>query len=295
MTMLAAPASAARTIEQELDRAIASGPLRTIVIPPCPAALVRIQQALAEKEPDLTEIAHIASRDVAMSAALLKVANSALYRGDMPVHTVGQAMNRLGLDRTAAEMRHYIARRALPAKSPHLARFWERSAKRATAMAFLARRLPGLPPDVAHTCGLFSHVGLPVMLQSLRGYAGTMVEAHARVDRSFIATENANHRTDHAVVGALVARLWHLGPTVMSAIRRHHDLDMLGDRSVDPDVHHLVASLHVAEHLMRRHEGLAADADWRGHGERSLEWLEASEEDLADWGEDLQAAFDEQA
>jgi len=295
MTTLAAPASAARTIEQELDRAVAGGPLRTIVIPPCPESLSRVQQALAQAEPDLAEVAHVASRDVAMSAALLKVANSALYRGDMLVHTVGQAMNRLGLDRTAAEMRHYIARRALPVKSPQLARFWERSAKRATAMAFLARRLPGLSPDVAHTCGLFSHVGMPVMLQSLRGYAGTMAEAHARIDRPFVATENANHRTDHAVVGALVARLWHLGPTVMSAIRRHHDLDMLGDASADPDVHHLVASLHVAEHLMRRHEGLAPDADWRIHGTRSLEWLGASDDDLDDWSEDLQPAFEELA
>jgi HD-like signal output (HDOD) protein len=202
-------------------------------------------------------------------------------------------MNRLGLDRTAAEMRNYLARHALPVRSPHLARFWERSAKRALAMAYLARRLPGLSPDVAHTCGLFAHVGMPVMLQSLKGYAGTLIEANARIDRPFIGTENANHRTDHAVVGALVARLWHLGPTVMAAIRRHHDFDMLGDAGTDADVHHLVASLHAAECLMRRHEGLDADADWLRHGARSLAWLDAGEQELADWSEDLQAAFDE--
>lgn len=293
MTTLASPVPAsAAAVDRELDHALARGPLQSIAIPPCPALLVRIQAALAAPEPDLTEVAHVAASDVAMAAALLRVANSALYRSEMPVHTVGQAMNRLGLDNTAAEMRGYIVRHALPVKSPHLDRFWERSAKRALAMAFLARRLPGSSPDVAHTCGLFSHVGMPVMLQSLKGYSGTLVEANARIDRPFIATENANHRTDHAVVGALVARLWRLGPTVMTAIRRHHDLDALGDTSTDPDVHRLVASLHVAEHLMRLHEGLGPDAEWTRYGPRSLDWLGAGDDDLQDWSEDLLSTFD---
>lgn len=279
-------------IDHELDHALSRGPLRHIVIPPCPSLLLRLQDALRAMEPDLTEVARIVGSDVAMSAALLKVANSALYRGDMPVHTIGQAMNRLGLEQTACEMRSYLVRRALPASNPRLTRFWERSAKRAHAMAFLARRLPGIPPDVAHTCGLFSHVGLPVMLQSLPGYGGTMAEAAARVDRPYIATENANHQTDHAVVGALVARLWRLGATVVAAIRLHHEPDTLGEDPADHDVARLVTMLTVAEHLMRRDEGLSPDADWTRHGQRALDWLGVDEEDLADWAEELQSTFE---
>lgn len=290
--MPAPPATASpATLDQELDHAVAKGPLRHIVIPPCPTLLLRMQDALRQPEPDLTEVARIAGSDVAMSAALLKVANSALYRGDMPVHTVGQAMNRLGLEHTASEMRAYLVRRALPVNNPRLARFWERSTKRAHAMAYLARHLLGTPPDVAHTCGLFSHVGLPVMLQSLPGYGGTLAEAAARVDRSPIATENANHRTDHAVVGALVARLWRLGPTVMAAIRRHHDLDALGQGLGEPEVDQLVAMLTVAEHLMRRDEGLSPDADWTQHGARALAWLGTGEAELGEWAEDLRDTF----
>jgi HD-like signal output (HDOD) protein len=282
----------AAAVSAELDQAVNQGPLRSLVIPPCPALLVRMQAVLDQPEPDLAEVSRIASCDVAMSAALLRSANSALYGNGIPVHTVGQAMNRLGLAQTAAEMTSYLVRRAIPVNSPHLKRFWERASKRALAMGFLARRLPGVSPDVAHTCGLFSHVGMPVMLQSLKGYSGTLVEANARLDRPFIGTENANHRTDHAVVGALVARVWNLGPTVMTAIRRHHDLDMLGERGTDTDVHDLVAALHVAEHLVRVNEGLEADSDWTRYGARSLEWLDASADDLADWDHDLRDLFD---
>lgn len=279
-------------IGSELDTARRNGPLKRIVVPPCPALLVRLREAMACAEPDLTAVAQIASSDVAMSATLIQVANSAACSTGQPVRTIGQALNRLGLSQTATEMTSYLVRGAIPVRSPQLERFWERSAQRARMMGFIAERLPGMSPDLARTYGLFCHVGLPVMLQSLRGYAGTMVEAQARIDRSYVATENANHQTDHAVVGALVARVWQLAPEVMVAIRRHHDLNMLGDSQADPEVHTLVASGLLAEHLVRRHEGLDAEADWRSHGDQALAWLHLSADDVAQWEDELQLEAD---
>ena len=58
-------------------------------------------------------------------------------------------------------------------------------------MGYIARQLYGMNAEIAHTCGLFCHVGIPVMLQSLKGYGGTLAEALARQDRSFTETENA--------------------------------------------------------------------------------------------------------
>jgi HD-like signal output (HDOD) protein len=281
-----------QAVQTELDQARANGPLRTVVIPPCPELLQRLQAALASAEPDLNEVARIAGSDVAMAAALIKAANSPAHSTGQAVQTIGQAMNRLGLDYTAAEMSSFLVRRALPVNSPQLQRFWERARQCALAMGFIARRLPGMSPDLAHTYGLFCHVGVPVMLQGLRGYAGTMMEAAARIDRPYIATENANHRTDHAVVGALVARVWRLAPEVMVAIRRHHDLDMLGDSGTDADIHTLVAAGMVADHLMRRHEGLDPDADWTAHAANALGWLQLSPDDLAAWEEELRPTLD---
>lgn len=289
---LAPARSRAQQVRHELDQAHRSGPLKTIVIPPCPELLTRMRAALAQAEPDLTEVARIAASDVAMSAAVIKLANSPAFSLGQAVHTVGQAMTRLGLQKTAQEMTAYLVRTTLKVNSPQLQRFWERSTKRAVAMGHIAHHLPGLSVDLAHTYGLFSHVGLPVMMQSLRGYGSTMVEAAARIDRSYIATENANHRTDHAVVGALVARVWQLAPEVMVAIRRHHDLDMLGDAHTEPEAHTLVAAGLVAEHLMRRHEGLPPDADWAGHETAALDWLHLTPGDLAQWEEELLPLLD---
>jgi len=285
-------------IRQEIDNSRARGGLQQIKIPPCPEALVQLNQAMSTLEPDINAVARIAAADVAMSATLLRTANSPMFKPiGKPCTMVGQAMSRIGLQSTVAVMMGFLVSNSIPVNNPHMARFWQRSTKRAIAMAFIAEHLPatspGMSPGLAHAFGLFQHVGMPVLLQSVRGYGGTMVEAAARIDRSFIATENANHRTDHAVVGALVVRVWNMAPELMSAIRLHHDFESLGDAGIAPEVRSLVAAGLVAEHLMRRHEGLAEDADWENHRAAAMDWLKISFVELAQWDEALRQQLDE--
>ncbi|MFT7723554.1 MAG: HDOD domain-containing protein [Roseateles sp.] len=288
-----ATASRAQQIRDDLDQSRRRGPLQHIRIPPCPELLAQLQQALAAPEPDLDLVARIAASDVAMAATLLRIANGPLFKPvGLPCTTVGQAMNRIGLRESVAVMTGFLAQHAIPVNAPQLARFWQRSTKRAIAMATLARELPGLSPDLAHGFGLFLHVGMPVLLQSVRGYAGTMVEAAARIDRPYIATENANHRTDHAVVGALVVRVWNLPAPLTTAIRLHHDFAALGHGDIEPEIHTLVAAGLIAEYLMRRHEGLPEDADWAGHHPAAMDWLQIGWDELSHWEEAVVAQFD---
>ena len=280
-------------IQQELTQARDKGPLRELKVPPCPELLQRLRGALQRAEPDLAEVQAVAAADVAMGATLLRVANSPVHLSDgAPCVSVGQAMTRLGLRPTAALMTQFLVRNAIPVNSSHLQRFWERSAKRALCMAFLARHVPGLDPDLAASHGLFCHVGLPVLLQQVRGYGGTMVEAGARIDRPFIATEDANHRTNHAVVGALVVRTWGLAPPLTVSIRLHHDFTVLNDRQLDPETPLLVAAGLVAEQLMRDHEGLPSDAEWTLHSAAVKDFLQITDTDMAEWTDDLQSQLD---
>ena len=150
-------------------------------------------------------------------------------------------MNRLGLKASAHLLTETPLRQANRVEHPQLQRFWEGSALRAAAMQHLASKLPGVAPERAQLYGLFCHIGIPVLLQRMPGYGSTLAEAQARQDRSGIETENHNHRTDHAVVGALVARVWQLAPAVMATTRRHHEHDFLNHRQADVEVQTLVA------------------------------------------------------
>lgn len=280
----------ATRVADALDAARRRGPLQHLVIPPCPQLLVHLQDALAAPEPDLTAIARIAASDVAMAATLIQSANGADWAHAPPVRTVGQALDRLGLDETAQRMTAFIARTTLRVNHPRLQGFWEQSGERARVMAHLARQLPGLSTDIAYTFGLFCHVGMPVLLQCMRGYGATLVEAAARRDRPFIATENANHRTDHAETGALVARVWRLAPDAMAAIRLHHQLEGLDDDGLEPGLRTLLATGLVAEHLMGRAQDAPPDRDWLDHGARARRWLHIDDAEIDHWAWQLEGS-----
>jgi HD-like signal output (HDOD) protein len=279
-------------INRELDQARDAGPLRDIIIPPCPELLVELQREVNQADPDPAVIARIAGGDVAMAAALIRISNSSLYARRQPVCTVAESVAMLGVKPTVAVLTGFLARNAIRVNSPLLAHFWESSTRRSLAMAYIARQLYGVQADVAQTCGLFCHVGMPVMLQGLKGYAGTLAEAMARQDRTFTQTENAVHRTDHAVVGALVAKTWRLPAIISIAVRLHHDFAVLRDDSVSVDVRNLVAIAAIAEHLVAVHEGVKNQKEWECHGDECLAFLEVNAQEVDAWIDALHPVFE---
>ncbi len=279
-------------IDRELDHARQSGPVRTLNIPPCPELLTRLQAVMAEADPDWDAVAAIASADVAMAASLVRAANSPVYSRGRGVDNVPQAMSLLGLRQTAVLLTQFLAARALPLNHPLLETFWLGSSRRALAMGYVARQLYGTSPDLAHTLGLFCDVGIPVMLQGLPGYAGTLVEARARMDRTHTLTEQIAHKTDHTIVGALVARTWGLPEDLKTAIRLHHEVEALEDRSIAEPVRVLLAATVLAEHLVHSHEGHPDAPEWIQRGGDCLRHLQIHEHELTHWQDALQPVFE---
>lgn len=279
-------------IDRELELARTEGPVRDIIIPPCPELLAQLQVEVNQSDPDPVVIARIASSDVAMAASLIRIANSPIYSRSRPAATVGDAIAMLGVSQTIAILTGFLTRRAIRIQSPLIEHFWETSARRATAMGYIARQLYGMNAEIAHTCGLFCHVGIPVMLQSLKGYGGTLAEALARQDRSFTQTENAAHRTDHTVVGAIVAKTWRLPPIIALAVRLHHDFTILNDSSIPQEARTLVAMSLVAEHLVAMHEGVKEQRAWELNGRACMEFLKIDPGEVEVWSEILQPLFE---
>jgi len=279
-------------IDQEIQSARCIPSVRAIVIPPCPESLRRLQDILAQSELDAGALDQLASSDVAMAAALIRQANSPLHGLAQPVQTVGMALTVLGLHPSAELLSAFITRHALQVRSPLLEHFWESSQRRAIACEHMGHQLYSFNPGLGYSFGLFCHVGMPVLVKAVRGYASTVTEALARKDRTFTQTENANHRTDHAVVGAIVARTWHLPGDVAQAIWLHHDFACLGDERFSAVVRQLVALGLLADYLVNQHEGLEPSREWLQHGEACLQHLHVSDEELNHWIDELHPAFE---
>lgn len=279
-------------IDHELEHARTQGPVRDIIIPPCPELLAALQVEVGTGDPDPGAIARIAGADVAMAAALLRMANSPLYSRSRPASTVSEAVSMLGVGQTVGILTGFLTRNAIPINSQLIEHFWETSTRRALAMGYIARQLYGVNPDIAHTCGLFCHVGIPVMLQGVKGYAGTLVEAMARQDRTFTETEDLAHRTSHAVVGAIVAKTWRLPPIIAIAVRLHHDLLVLKEEKIPAEARTLVAMTLVADHIVAKHEGVDDAKEWIRYRADALNFLHINEAELESWLDALHPGFD---
>jgi HD-like signal output (HDOD) protein len=279
-------------IDRELEQARAHGPVRDIVIPPCPELLTALRKEVQKADPDPAEIAGIAASDVAMAASLIRVANSPMYARSRPASTVGEAVAMLGVAQTITILTGFLTRNAVRIQSPLIEHFWETSTRRAIAMGFIAKQLYDTDVDIAHTCGLFCHVGIPIMLQGVKGYSGTLTEALARKDRSFTQTENAAHRTDHAVVGAIVAKTWRLPPIISVAVRLHHDFTIFDDEQVPQEARTLVAIALIAEYLVARHEGIEEHQEWAKHGSACMAYINVGEGEVESWVDTLYPMFE---
>lgn len=65
--------------------------------------------------------------------------------------SVNEALGLLGLRMSEKLLTAFLTRNAIRVSSPLLEHFWDTSTRRALAMAYIARQLYGVSPDLAYT------------------------------------------------------------------------------------------------------------------------------------------------
>lgn len=259
----------------------------SVLIPPRPSLLQDLQKELGKEDPCPNKIASIASQDVALSAAVLKVVNSSFYGLNRRVDTLAQAASFIGISALASLISGLVARQALKSEGPAMTRFWDVSSRRAQLLHRMSRRLRIASPDVAQTFGLFCDLGIPLLVKKFANYMDTLALANTSADKSFTEVEQSRHRTDHALIGAIMAKTWGLSNTISGAIRVHHDYELLASSLITVDMKHLVAMGLVAEHVIQEFTGLNKTVEWTRGRDYALGHLELSEYDLAELKDDL--------
>lgn len=266
---------------------------KSIPIPPRPEIMVTLQKELMHEDPDPRRLATVINRDVAISATLLKVANSSFYGLRRKAESVEQALNFIGMTQCTSIMLGLIARRTLDGSGAAFARFWDVSDKRAFAMALLSRRLHVSKPDVAHTFGLFCDIGIPLLIGRFPDYVDTLRLANESVDERFTTIEDRRHHTNHATIGSLLARNWGLSSDVVMAIRLHHEYEIIADNITPDEIKGLVALGLLVERAIQTYQHKNHHVEWEKGGGLALDALGISEDEMLDTFEELHRRFDE--
>jgi HD-like signal output (HDOD) protein len=286
-------AHSAAEAESHLNAPGVDALVRDLGVPPRPQILADLAAEMRKDEPDPQRIARTVATDVALTAAVLRVANSPAYALARRAETLGQALALLGLRQVGVLVTGLVMRKALRTDGPQLMRFWDVSAKRSWALACLARKLRGVSVevDVAQTFGLFCDVGIPLLMQRFADYGPTLQAANREPQRSFTEVEQAAHQTDHALIGGLMARSWGVSQTVCLAIRLHHDYAVFRDPRVPTAVAQLIAMGLIAERAIQAFAGLHSSTEWDKGGEGAMGALMLADGDVQDWVERLVDGF----
>lgn len=142
-----------------------------IVLPTLPEVALRVRDAVGKPGVAAKEIAKIISTDPALSARLLQVANSPLYRGRMEVDSVQMAVMRLGNNLVRTLVSSLAMKQIFQATSDSLDRrfraSWQQSVSVAALSHFLAQTNPHLDADQAMLGGLIHNIGaLPIFVMA---------------------------------------------------------------------------------------------------------------------------------
>lgn len=281
----------AQAAERQMGEAALGGLIKDIPIPPRPAVVQQMQEEMAKHDPDMRRIGKIVGQDVGLTVAVLKVVNSPMYGLSRRAESVDQALGMIGLKQLGILVAALALRALLKGDNNTLARFYDTSARRAQAMTRMAKVTGLVDVAQAQTFGLFCDVGIPLLMNRFPTYTQTLMAANTDRERSFTAVEQAAHNTDHALIGALMARTWCLAPSVALAIRLHHDYEVFLDPKVPTEVTRLISMNIVAEEAIQRYANMHSNAEWSKGGDYVASTLAMPDEEVQEWIDQLLDLF----
>lgn len=274
----------------DLTTAEAEKIIAGVAIPPRPAIVNAVLEERGKDAPDLRRVAQLICTDVSLAAAVLKTVNSPLFGLRRQVTSIEHGVNMLGMKNIGALVMSLSLRNAVPAQG--LERFWDEAARTALVSAYLAQTLSCATKEDAHLFGLFHNAGIPLLMRRFPNYKDVLRQANAATDRSFTAVEDALLGTNHAVVGALLAKGWQLPEHIRLAIGQHHDLDIFASH-LPPDSLNLVALSLLAERIESTVSRLSANNEWEKRGAGVLAHLMLDEAQFDELQKDAQNMLEE--
>lgn len=152
-------------IKQDILEAIEND---TIVLPTLPEIALDVKRISEDEDSGLFDLIDVINKDTALSARLLKVSNSPLFRGANEITTLNMAVNRLGMQYTSNLATGLAMEQMFQATTEMIDKrmrdTWQRSTEVAGICSVLARQHSHLSAGQATLAGLVFSIGaLPVL------------------------------------------------------------------------------------------------------------------------------------
>ena len=187
----------------------------------------RLASLIADGQADIKQIVEVISYDQALTATLLRRANSAAEGGIVQIKTVKDAAIRLGtsalLSMAMAATVSVRMKAPVPAYGLAEGELWRRSVAASIAADVIRAKAAADVPVEASTAALLHDFGKVVISRHFGPQLFEMLATAADNEgMSVLEAERAVLGVDHAEVGGLVAQKWKLPLSIVVAILGHH-------------------------------------------------------------------------
>ena len=233
--------------EKELPAILA----RADNLPSLPAVALEVLRISQDEDASLDDMARCLSRDPALAAKLLKLANSTLFSTTKAVTTVQRATMLLGMKTVKLMALSFSLAGSLPKSGKQgsfdFTEYWHHSIVCAIAARSLARLVRSPHGDEAFLCGLFAHFGKLVLTRCLpEEYEAVLAQSDGWPS---IAEEECELGFSSADVCASLLRSWDLPALIYVAVGTWPHAAAVGTLG---DAERQLAQLLVLAHLAER-------------------------------------------
>lgn len=140
-----------------------------LTLPTLPAVALKVRETMSKDNANAQQLANIIITDVALSARLIQVVNSPLFRGATAINNIQMAVTRLGLKTISSLVTSIVVQQMFTPSTELLADYFKSIWKHSVNVSGISRALatfaPHLNPDEAMLAGLVHQIGkLPILI-----------------------------------------------------------------------------------------------------------------------------------
>ena len=257
-------------------------------LPSFPGIVQKVLSMVSDPDANFQELANEISRDPGLTAAIIRLSNSAYYSPSREIRSVHEAIVTLGLrtvkDIVLVTTSRGILKQSLDGYKLDAAELWDHSLLVAGLSARVAEKTKvGVGPDVAFTAGLMHDVGKVVLASFFRKiYRKIDMEMKEDPSLRFTELEKKHMGYSHSEVGAHLLKIWNFPRELIEAALYNYDPEKA---KINPA---LTAIVHVAN-MITLSAGVGVDAGGMAEplSKAALETLQMKEEDLKELYENL--------
>jgi HD-like signal output (HDOD) protein len=193
-------------------------------LPTLSVIAIKLVDLASNENCSVNELESLIEKDPSLAVRLLKLANSAFFRGNQPAATLRQAILRIGFRQLRIMALSLSLRDTFPMGKIGILdyeRFWHTSLYRALIAKTLAQHLKTCNPEEAFVAGLTLGTGFLIFFDLF--LKGTQAAPHPELDSldKLLEWERLEFGVDHRQIGEVALRYWKFPEKIIDCQRGH--------------------------------------------------------------------------